>query len=381
MKRIICLLTALFTVVALYADAPTRFKTIVIDAGHGGKDSGAVSRDKASQEKNFTLDIAKKLKEKINASCSDINVVLTRDTDEFISLAERAEIANKNGANLFISIHINASTNPAPSGYSVHVLGDSSQKNRDLFAFNMDIVKRENSVIFLEDDYTTKYQGFNPDDPRTYIFMTLMQSANRAQSLKFAQIVADKLKGGPIKVNRGISQDPFYVLWKTSMPSVLVELGFISNGSDLEKLRQSGVRDELAEVLFKSFVQYRTEYDSSVGASGQDSSAAASSSGNSSVVETIEASQQQESEVIPEAVVENSVLYGVQIFAGEGRFKKDDKLFLGFEPLIIDGAPKKFIISVSPNLEEAKKNIPSIRKKYKDCFLVRIEGNTTKKID
>lgn len=266
MLRILGLLISLFIAIPSIAQANLRFSTVVIDAGHGGKDPGCISRDRQTQEKNLTLDIARKLGEKIRSGCPGIKVVLTRDSDEFISLAERAEIANRNGANLFISIHINASTKTTPNGYSVHVLGDSSKKDRDLFAFNMDVVKRENAVIFLEEDYSTKYQGFNPDDPRTYIFMTLMQGANREQSLNYAQMVSECLDVCPIAANRGIRQDPFFVLWKTSMPAVLVELGFISNEEDLGTLRNEECRDRLADGLFQAFIQYRTAYDKSVGA-------------------------------------------------------------------------------------------------------------------
>ena len=161
---------------------------------------------------------------------------MTRSSDKFVELRDRAEIANKAGANLFVSIHINSSFSTSPNGYSVHILGQSSNKNRDLFAYNMDVVKRENSVILLEDDYSTKYQGFDPSNEESFIFMQLMQNAFLEQSLLVASVISEKLKGGPIKADRGIWQNPFYVLWKTAMPAVLVELGFISNNSDLAVL-------------------------------------------------------------------------------------------------------------------------------------------------
>lgn len=265
MKRILLILISAFTSILLYAQNDISLNTLVIDAGHGGKDPGAVSHDRSAKEKDFTLDIATRVAEKVREAYPGINVVMTRTTDEFVSLEDRADIANKAAANLFMSIHINASTSWSPNGYSVHVLGQSSMKDRDLFAYNMDVVKRENSVIMLEDNYNTKYQGFGTDDSKSFIFLQLMQNANLEQSLKFATIIAENLKQSPITANRGIWQNPFYVLWKTSMPAVLVELGFISNSSDLDTLKDEENRDALAQALFESFRQYKNFYDSSVG--------------------------------------------------------------------------------------------------------------------
>ena len=238
--------------------------TVVIDAGHGGKDAGCVSKDQKTYEKTLTLDIATTLAGKIRKAYPEVKVVLTRSDDTYVTLDDRAEIANDAHADLFISVHINANEKTSPSGYSVHVLGQSSNKNRDLFANNMEVCVRENSVIMLEDDYSTKYQGFDPSDPESYIFMMLMQNSHREQSLRFAEEVQTKLAGGPIKNDRGVSQDPFYVLWKTSMPAVLVELGFISNSTDLAALRKQSGRDNLAQRLFEAFRDYKKFYDESL---------------------------------------------------------------------------------------------------------------------
>lgn len=264
MKRILVTILALFAIItSAYADV-RGLTTVVIDAGHGGHDPGAVSKDRATQEKNLTLDISKRLEKKIKEAYPDVKVILTRPTDDFVSLGGRAEIANKSGANLFIAIHINASTNRSATGYSVHVLGQSSDKGRDLFANNMEVVKQENSVMMLEDDYTTKYADFNSLDASSFILLQLMQSTNLQQSLDFAQIITEQLEGGPIRSNRGIWQNPFYVLWKTSMPAVLVELGFISNETEVNILRQEENRDLLADALFRSFKIYKEKYDVSI---------------------------------------------------------------------------------------------------------------------
>lgn len=240
-------------------------RTVVIDPGHGGKDAGAVSKDKKTYEKNLVLTISKLIGDKIKAEYGDaVQVFYTRSTDVFVPLGDRADFANKKHADLFISVHINSNNKTAPSGHSVHILGASSNPNRDLVAGNLDVVKRENSVILLEDDYNATYQGFDPSDEASYIFMTLMQSAHYEQSVFFASLAEDSLAKGPVKVRRGVSQDPFYVLWKTAMPSVLLELGFISNDADLAVLRSEQGRNQIAQRVFEAFKVYKKHYDESM---------------------------------------------------------------------------------------------------------------------
>ena len=354
------LLSAAFSASA-YADG-LRLGTVVIDAGHGGKDPGCISKDKKTYEKTLALDIATKFSDLIKADFPDVNVILTRSTDEFLELRERADIANRANANLFISLHINASSSSSPNGYSVHILGQSSQKNRDLFAENMDIVKRENSVILLEDDYQTHYQGFNPSDPESYIFMSLMQNSNLEQSLLLASIISEKLKGGPIKSDKGIRQNPFYVLWRTSMPAVLVELGFISNDTDLAALRQEDKRAELAKRLLSAFKDYKQLYDSSLGLD-RDGGKAPSSPKES---------------VIKSADVSGS-LYGTQIFATSKAIDNaSDKRFLGWKPYVVQiGNLYKYVIGVSSSQEEARKNNAAIKKDYQGSFMVEIKDGKT----
>ena len=354
MKRTICIFTVLFCCLSMAAGRNVGLKTVVIDAGHGGKDAGCVSKDSRTYEKNLTLDIATTLAGRIREACPDVNVVMTRSTDEYVTLNDRAEIANDAHADLFISVHINANDRTSPSGYSVHVLGQSSNKNRDLFASNMDVCMRENSVIMLEEDYSTKYQGFDPADPESYIFMMLMQNSHREQSLRFAEEVQSKLEGGPIKVDRGVSQDPFYVLWKTSMPAVLVELGFISNSADLAQLRRKSCRDDLAERLFEAFLDYKAFYDESM---HLGSGAAAGT---------------------PElgATESDGILYAVQILVSS-RPQDDPSIFMGYAPKMMrSGELYKYFIAVSGSRDEAASNLQRIRKRYPDAFLVEIRGDS-----
>lgn len=376
MKRAICILLALSFAIAAAADG-NRVRTVVIDAGHGGKDPGAVSADKKTHEKALVLDICQRLAARIQEGCPDVKVILTRTSDRFVELADRSSIANKANADLFISVHINAAANKSANGFSVHLLGQSSQKNRDLFSANMDIVKRENSVILLEDDFSERYQGFDPDDPASYIFMTLSQNANLEQSFRFAQTVEKNLKGGPITGDRGVEQNPFMVLWQTSMPAVLVELGFISNANDLAKLRSQDSRSDLAGRLYSAFCEYKSLVETGT------ASPAPAAAAPLAEVATVEASHTEPApaEATPAAPAEDRVQYGIQILAGSKKLPAGSKEFLGYTPKIIKaGNIYRYIISVSDSADTVKKNLPAIRKKYPDAFAVIIRGDSTERL-
>lgn len=377
MKRTICIfLLALSFCIELLADG-SRLTTVVIDAGHGGKDAGCVSADKKTYEKTITLDIAKTLSDKIKKAYPDVKVILTRSKDEYITLENRAAQANKADADLFISIHINATERNSPNGYSVHILGQSSNKNRDLFAYNMDVCRRENSVVMLEDDYSTKYQDFDPTDPESYIFMVLMQNSHLEQSFRFAQIIQQNLKGGPIKADRGIWQDPFFVLWKTAMPSVLVELGFMSNPNDLSILRQKSKRDELAQRLFLAFADYKTIYDESLKNTSVEEEQATQPAQATQAAQPAQPAQPDQEA----ADAEPEVKYGIQVLASGRVIDADSSLFLGYEAVRIkSGKLYKYFLAVTDSVEETKKKLSEIRKTYPDAFLVRLEGDNVTRI-
>ncbi len=386
-------------------------KTVCIDAGHGGTDPGCVSKDKKTYESRIALDIAKRLSGKIKADYNDVKVVMTRSTDTFITLGGRADVANKNNADLFISIHVNMASSTAANGYSIHVLGQSSQKNRDLFAYNMDVCKRENSVIMLEDDYSTKYQGFDPTDPESFIFFNLMQNAHLEQSLLFAQDVEKAMSSGPMRTSRGIWQDPFYVLWKTAMPAVLIEVGFMSNATDLAVLRSEDGREKIAEDIFNAFVVFKKRYDGSVNAgasseksasdatvsseestaTGKSSSAgktsnekstlsskatttaASASAGKSSTEKSSSASKSSSEKPA------SGVKYGTQVLASGKLMQSGNSYFKGFAVTRIQsGNIYKYILGVSDTLESAKSQNVKIKKSFPDSFLVSIDGNNVK---
>ena len=334
-------------------------KTVVIDPGHGGHDAGCVSKDGKTYEKNLTLSIAVKLGNKIKAAYPDVKVIYTRNTDKFIPLNERAEIANRNKADLFISIHINSFNTSTPTGTSAHVLGPSSNKNRDTFSESMELCRRENSVILLEDDYTTTYQGFNPNDPESYIIFNLLQNSHLQQSLQFATFVQERMGNEPIKKNRGISRDPFLVLCRTAMPSVLLELGFISNSSDLASLRSKSGQDKLAQNIFDAFREYKKIYD--------ESGMAEEPSGTVSVSGVRDGAD-------GDTMLQGKVSYGIQIFALSRVVENGDPALKGVRcTRYKSGRLYRYVAGECGTQKEAEGLLREIKAKFPDAYLVKVE--------
>ena len=344
-----CLCLPLFS-----QEAALKLRTVVIDPGHGGHDAGCVSRDRQTKEKDLVLDIGKRLAEKIRRECPDVKVIMTRSDDRFIELYDRAKIANKANANLFISIHVDAvdtRRNPnwrTVNGYTVYTMGES--KNNA----NMETIKRENSVILLEDDYTTKYQGFDPNDTESYIFFSLMQNANQEQSVHFGEIVSREMgKNGPFRHSKGIRQAPFLVLWRTAMPSVLVECGYITSEGDLATLRTEEGRDLIAARLCRGFRIYKAEYEGT----------------------------KLELEETKPAADTAAVRYGIQIMASGKRLREGDPALKGLSAQAVpSGVLYKYIVSVSTELSTTRENLPSVKKKFPDAFLVKMDENGVNRI-
>jgi len=361
--------------------AVIKLSTVVIDPGHGGKDAGCISPSGKTMEKSIVLDIGKRLAEMIRAGYPDVKVIMTRSDDTFVTLQGRADIANHNNANLFISIPINSveGKRSGPNGYSVHILGQYTSKNKDLYAGNMDVVRRENSVIKLEDDYTTRYEGFDPNDPESYIFMNLMQNAYLEQSFKFAQKVDSKMKGGAIQHSRGISQDPFYVLWRTAMPAVLVECGFMSNSMDREAFITEKGRDRIASDLYGAFREYKKEYDGTdaTETSRKTDAGVKSDVPDTSGTETIPKSKDAE---YPDGK-NDKVYYGMQVLVSSKNMSGNDPFFKGHDVIKIrSGRLFKYIIGFSSDLNTAKGTAGSIRREFKDSFIVKVENGIVDRI-
>lgn len=237
-------------------EAKNKF-TVVLDPGHGGKDFGAI--DNNTREKDINLAVAKKLGQLIEKKLKNTDVVFTRDNDSFVSLQGRADIANKSKGNLFISIHTNSvdlnNKNRATiEGASVYTLGSHKDDA------NMEVARRENAVIEMENGYDQKYSGFDPSRDESYIIFELAQKQNIAQSNRFAKNVQDNLVKIAGRKNRGVHQAGFWVLWATSMPSVLVELDFICNPESAKYMTSKEGVDKMADAIFQAVKVYEQNY-------------------------------------------------------------------------------------------------------------------------
>lgn len=254
-KKINILYVLVFTFVMLPFVSPSAWAqdkvfTVVIDAGHGGNDPGAIGRK--GREKNINLNVALKLGSLIQQNCADTRVVYTRKKDVFVPLHRRAEIANEAKADLFISIHTNslASRNSRVSGTETYTLGLHRTDE------NLEVAKKENAVILIEDDYKQRYAGFNPNSSESYIIFEFLQDKNMAQSVNFARLVQGQFRANH-RIDKGVHQAGFLVLRETSMPSVLVELGYITNQQEEAFLLSENGSSVLAQSIYRAFLTYK----------------------------------------------------------------------------------------------------------------------------
>jgi N-acetylmuramoyl-L-alanine amidase len=248
---------SLFLVLASFHNAGVvnyKIKKIVIDAGHGGKDPG--THGAISKEKDIALKISKELGRIIGDNLPDVEVVYTRKDDSFPTLESRPELANKVGADLFISIHANWVGNPNIHGTETYVMGVQNSGR------NFEVAKRENSVILLEENYEARYDGFDPTSPESYILFSLTQSAYQERSLRLASMIEDQFKTRVGRRSRGVKQSSLWVLWNSAMPSVLVEVGYLSNPKEEKELNDELNQVYIASGIFRAFRDYKEEIES-----------------------------------------------------------------------------------------------------------------------
>jgi N-acetylmuramoyl-L-alanine amidase len=234
---------------ALPALNKRQIKTVVIDAGHGGHDPGC--QYGGIKEKEVTLKIALELGKKISEELSDVKVIFTRKTDEFVTLWDRANIANRNQADLFISIHCNANKNTEVSGTETFAMGLHKAES------NLEVSIRENDVILMEKNYEERYEGFDPNSPETYIILSLHQNAYLDKSIDLASRIEKYFVKNKVNTSRGVKQAGFVVLWKTKMPSILIETGFLSNKNDRVLLTSNEGVDKITDNIKNSLVDFK----------------------------------------------------------------------------------------------------------------------------
>ena len=249
--RIRLFLLVMVAVLCFTSNASAKF-VLVIDAGHGGRDAGAVG--KVAKEKNINLNVALSFGRMVENNCPDVKVVYTRKTDVFIPLYERARIANRNNADLFVSIH----TNAVPRGRRVMGM-ETYTLGMHRAADNLDVAKRENSVILIESDYERHYEGFDPNSSESYIIFELMQGKNMSQSVEMARLVQKHACAQTSRRNMGVKQAGFLVLRETSMPGCLIELGFISTPEEERYLNSKAGVDAYARGIYQAFVNYKRQ--------------------------------------------------------------------------------------------------------------------------
>lgn len=345
-------------------DVNVGLRTIVIDPGHGGKDPGAPGPDRKHDEKHIVLNISKLLGEKIKKEYPSVKVVYTRSGDTFPKLTDRVQIAHQHNADLFISIHCNSNKKTSSSGTSAHILSrkDTRNPDRDLFDENLELTRLENSVIEFEDDQST-YKNFSTEDQ---IFNRLLFQANFEHSLMFAQLVVDNLAVNPFhKWGKGIHQNDFLLLKKMTCPAVLIETAFLSNPNERQLLVSDKWQEEIASRLFKAFVEYKTVYDASVSYSSEQVDAV-------------------EPEIANEAASTGIDEYFAIQIMGLGRLLTDaDPAFKGLKTHAVKSESStiyKYVYGNYASKEDAAAQLPSVKKKFPEAFVVKVKGTEVSRV-
>jgi N-acetylmuramoyl-L-alanine amidase len=356
-------------------------ETVVIDAGHGGKDPGTMTGSK--REKDITLAIALNLGNLIKERIPGVKVIYTRHTDVFIPLFERSVIANKNNADLFISIHVNYCASPAIKGTETYVLG--LHRTED----NLNVAKKENSAILLEQDYTTRYEGFNPNLSESYIMFELIQDTNIEQSVEFAGIIQDSFRKQAQRDSRDVRQAGFLVLRESAMPSVLIETGYLSNPSEAAYLMSENGRMAIATSIYNSFNTYKNKFESRLNQKIETTPAKeqvveqvvpteikkeSDEKETIKVQELIEPKIEKTNKTVSKNTVntQDQITYAVQIAAFPKKLPLDSKIFKGIKGIseFQSGGYYKYYCMSSTTLAESKHNLSQIQLKIPKAFII-----------
>jgi N-acetylmuramoyl-L-alanine amidase len=367
---------------------PKGLETVVIDAGHGGKDPGAVVGK--AREKDIVLEIALKLGYFIKEKLPDVKVIYTRSSDVFVPLFERSVIANKNNADLFISIHANYCATPSIKGTETYVLG--LHRTED----NLNVAKKENSVILLEKDYTTRYEGFDPNLSESYIMFELIQNTHIDQSVAFAGILQDSFREHAQRASRDVRQAGFLVLRETAMPGVLIETGYLSNQSEANYLMTREGQETIAYSIFNSFRTYKEKYESRLNITQHepkrevlqeidtapiDRAAAIAEVKKETHNHQAEARENKERTTRGEEVKQNAkksdeITFAIQLAANPKKLSLNSRMFKGIENITvinIDGYNKYYCFE-TVSLSKAKQNLTTVRTKIPDAFIVAFKN-------
>ncbi len=341
----------------------SKIETIVIDAGHGGKDPGALG--KRSKEKDIALAVALKTGAYIEKNLTDVKVIYTRDNDRFIPLHQRAEIANKADADFFLSIHCNAIESGNASGAETYIMG--LHKNEE----NLNVAMKENAAILFEENADAEYAGFDANSIESYIQFNLIQDENLDQSSAFADNIQKQFKDRVGRRDRGVYQAGFLVLWRTAMPGVLIELGYISNAEEEKFLMSENGQVYMASAIYRAFRDYKAAYEKE--------------NVKPKVVVQKKEEPIQKDVVEPEkkVVAENQIIetglnYRVQFYTNSKKVVLHDKRFNGITDLQVyyHNGLYKYTSGHFKSSNEAKQHLPQIKSLgFKDAFVAPFDGD------
>ena len=367
LKKITLLLVAfLFLAAGMYA-ANQRF-TLVIDAGHGGHDAGALGAK--SKEKNINLNVALAFGRYVERNMPDVRVIYTRTTDVFIPLHDRANIANKANADLFISVHTNAlPAGKIARGFETYSLGMHRAKD------NLDVAMRENSVISMEKGYQQTYQGFDPKSSESYIIFEFIQGKNMERSVEIARSIQNSVCQNANRPDKGVHQAGFLVLRETSMPSCLIELGFITTPDEENLLNDESRIDDIAKAIYEGFAKYKNKYDKRVTIPYR--SQASEGNGIPSIVpDSYKRPVAPVKKQTPASVKSDAPIFKVQILVSSRVLRKGDAHFKGEENYdsYQENGMVKYTIGASANYNEIYQLRKSLLDKFPEAFIIAFKN-------
>ncbi len=403
-KKILLILILIISFVTGIAGANKKF-TLVIDPGHGGRDSGAPGA--FSVEKNINLNVALAFGRYVEQNCPDVRVVYTRKTDVFIPLYERANIANNCKADLFISVHTNALKGAHTArGFETYTLGDGRSHAKET---NLEVAKRENSVIFLEKDYKQHYVGFDPNSPESNIVFELIQDKNLSKSIDFAKMLQKHVCRGANRQNKGVHQQNLAVLRLTSMPACLIELGYISTPDEERFLNNKQSIDIMGRAIYNAFAEYKNKYDRGITVPYKTMSQPLQESSTENTekpktTETVETPTQESAtpqhlntstpqhlntttpqrQNTPQqnvVVDDNKPVFKIQILVSRNKFKANDKVFKGITDVDFyeENSMYKYTCGASNNYNNVYQRRKEVVADFPGAFIIAFKNG--EKID
>jgi N-acetylmuramoyl-L-alanine amidase len=345
--------------------------TLVIDPGHGGKDPGAIG--KKGKEKNINLSVALKLGNLIKENCKDVNIVYTRQKDTFVALDRRAQIANNAKADLFISIHTNSvAKGKTVRGTETYTLG--LHRTED----NLEVAKKENSVILIESDYEQRYAGFNPNSAESYIIFEFLQDKNMEKSVRLATDIQKQFKTTAKRIDKGVHQAGFLVLRETTMPGVLVELGYISTPDEERYLLTEAGTSALAKSIYQAFLSYKKKYDM-----GDNTRPAQAKVEEPAPAQKPKAQSKPQNANKPKnestkskGTQSDKPIFKIQILTSDKKLPAGSKLFKGLTPVghYQEKGIYKYTYGESHDYNKVLRTKRQISSKFKDAFIIAFKN-------